>query len=66
MLFEELSKDLKEAVVEIKHYSNAINCDLDDALEKADNHEEFRELFRSKMIDLIAEARDAVNRICGD
>ena len=66
MLFEELPKELKEAVADLKYYSKTITCDLHDALEDAGNHEEFKELFRDRMLNIISEARDAVNRICGE
>ena len=66
MIFNDLPNDLKEKVIEIKCNSCTINCELEDALDKADNYEEFKEIFKNKMYDLISEIRDAIRTIFGE
>ena len=66
MFYDDLPRELKEIFADIKHNSTTIKCELDDALEEADNTEDFKEIFRDKLLKIINEARDAVNLIYGE
>lgn len=58
MDFEDLTEDLKDKYRMLKHGSATIQADVEDALEDAENIEDFREKVRDKMKALIYECKD--------
>jgi len=58
MDFEDLPEDLKDKYLMLKHGSATIQADVEDALEEAENIEDFREKVRDKMKALIYECKD--------
>ena len=66
MDIEELPNYLRNAIAEMKFNSTIINKELYNALDTANNHEEFIDIFRNKMFTLINEAKDAINIINGE
>lgn len=56
MKIEELPEELREVVDSLKHGSATIECDVKDALDNADNLEDFKERVTTAMNNLISEA----------
>ncbi len=57
MKLEELPEDLREMVEALKHGSNTIECDVNDALENAETLDDFKANVSSAMNDLQGEAQ---------
>ncbi len=66
MEIEELPEEMQEEIVALKHGSYTIECDVNDALEQAENISEFKETVRTRMKDLIGEALDSIANFCAD
>lgn len=58
MIIEELPEDLREMVEGLRHGSNTIECDVNDALENAGSLDEFKANASNAMNDLISEAKE--------
>jgi hypothetical protein len=56
MKIEDLPEDLREIVEGLRHGSLTIQCDIDDALENAENLQDFKERASGAMDDLMNEA----------
>lgn len=65
MEFEELPEDTQEEIRALKHGAYTIECDVKDALEEAKNVQDFGETVKTRMMDLIGEARSAIASFCG-
>ncbi len=61
MKIEDLPKELREMVEALKHGSNTIECDVNDALDDAENPLDFMARVCNAMNDLIGEAQDVKN-----
>lgn len=57
MKIEDLPEELREMVEALKHGSNTIECDVNDALESAENLDDFKARVSNAMNDLIGEAQ---------
>lgn len=57
MKIEDLPEELKEEVEALKHGSATIECDVNDALESAENLDDFKARVSNSMDDLIGEAQ---------
>lgn len=66
MKLEELPEDLREMVKALKHGSNTIECDVNDALDAASDVKDFRERVDCEISNLIAEAQNVKNIVCKD
>lgn len=56
MELEELPEHIREMVEALKHGSNTIECDVQDALDNAENLDDFMARVSNAMNDLIGEA----------
>lgn len=65
MELEELPEERQEEIVALKHGSNTIECDVNDALEQAEDISDFKETVRIRMKDLIGEAQEIITDFCG-
>ena len=63
MEIEELPEDLREMVEALKHGSNTIECDVNDALENAENMDDFKANVSNAMTDLIGEAQVIIDTL---
>ncbi len=63
MRFEELPSDLRETVESLKHGSFTIECDVKDALDNAENLQDFKVRASGALNNLINEARDAIRSL---
>lgn len=57
MEIEDLPEDLREMVEGLRHGSNTIECDVKDALENAENLDDFKENVSNAMHDLVGEIK---------
>jgi len=63
MEIEDLPEDLREMVAALKHGSNTIECDVNDALENAENPDEFKANVSNAMHDLVGEIKDIMETL---
>jgi hypothetical protein len=63
---EDLPEEMQEEIVALKHGAYTIECDVNDALEQAENISDFKETVRIRMKDLIGEAQGIITDFCGD
>jgi len=64
MEIEELPEDLREMVAALKHGSNTIECDVNDALEIASDVDDFRARVCCEIDSLIGEAQGVRDIVC--
>lgn len=57
MKYEELTENMQKQIGELKHYAQTIQSDVLDALESAENPEEFRPQVNNSMDEIISEAQ---------
>jgi len=57
MKYEELPENIQKQIDELKHYVQTIQSDVLDALESAENLEEFRSQVDNRMDEIISEAQ---------
>jgi hypothetical protein len=57
MKYEELPENMQKQIDELKHYAQTIQSDVLDALEPAENLEEFRSQVNSSMDEIISETQ---------
>jgi hypothetical protein len=57
MRYEELPENMQKQVDTLKHYARTIQSDVLDALESAENLEEFRSQVDSSMDEIVSEAQ---------
>jgi hypothetical protein len=57
MKYEELPENIQKQIDELKHCAQTIRSDVLDALESAENLEEFRSQVDSSMNEIISEAQ---------
>lgn len=58
MNLEELPEDLREMVESLRHGSNTIECDVNDALEAASDLDDFKERVLCELNSLVGEIQD--------
>lgn len=58
MKIEDLPEELREMVEALKHGSATIECDVNDALENAENPDDFKARASNAMNDLIGEVQE--------
>lgn len=64
MKIEDLPEELREMVEALKHGSNTIECDVNDALEISSDVDDFRARVCCEIDSLIGEAQDVKNTVC--
>jgi len=63
MEIEDLPEDLREMVKALKHGSNTIECDVNDALENAGDLDEFKANVSNAMHDLVGEIKEIMETL---
>ena len=64
MEINDIPTDLQSEVYSLKHGSLTIQCDVDDAIDQAENWKDAQETIEARMDALIGEAKAIINTFC--